>query len=182
MASDSSDDTVPQLDLDSETKNQQRVHEIGEARSMARNQLTQTQPGNQDDEEVLWRMLEAYILEVKPELQGTALAKPYLEEKELGNLTQASIQGMFAADVTVIDSNVGTVNGLLEYLEIGPRGIQLTLSRPGNSRASGNVEDIVRIAPPRHISRNALEATNQAFSELGYKLSHSEIDVYPDPV
>lgn len=176
------EEQIPQLDLDGETKNQQRVLEIGEARSMARNQLTQTQPGNQDDEEVLWRMLEAYILEVKPELLDTALEPKYLHNKKLGELTAQNVQALFEDDVTVVNASVTTVQGLLQYLTLGPRNITIQISRPGNSRGSGQENATVSIAPPRHISRNALEATNEAFGELGYKLSHGEIDEHADPV
>lgn len=180
--SDPAEGQVPTLDLDSEAKNQQRVQEIGEARSMARNQLTQTQPGNQDDEEVLWRMLEAYILEVKPELQDTPLSADYLEKRSLGQLTGRSLYAIAGEEASIVDVSVKEVTGLLQYLNLGPRNIQVTISRGGSSRASGAETATISIAPPRHISRNALEATNEAFGQLGYKLSHDEIDVRPDPI
>lgn len=176
------DEQVPTLDLDSEAKNQQRVQEIGESRSMARNQLTQTQPGNQDDEEVLWRMLEAYILELKPELKDTPLEKQYLQNEPLGEITEEAARRVVGPNAQLIDTSVESVTGLLQYVTLGPRQIRLQVGRPGTSRSSGSDTGVVYIAPPRHISRNAFEAANEAFGQLGYKLSHDEIDVHPDPI
>jgi len=173
---------IPSLDLDSEAKNQQRVQEIGDARSMARRQLTQTQPGNQSDEEILWRMLEAYILEVKPELQDTPLSDEYLVTKDLGEIDGKRVAARLGEGVEILDTNVKRVTGLLQYLDLGPRGIRITVARDGASRSSGPETGTVSMPPPRHISRNALEATNEAFGKLGYKLSHDEIDVRPDPI
>jgi len=173
---------IPQLDLDSEAKNQQRIQEIGEARGFARNQLTQTRPGSQDDEEVLWRMLEAYILEVKPEIQDTALEGPYLHKAHLGNITKNTAKRVLGPDVQVVQSSVGEIRGLSQYLELGPRNIQLTVAREGNSRSSGDETTTVSIAPPRSISRTAFVQTNEAFGQLGYGLSHGELEVHPDPI